>query len=411
MQLSGFARYSQLNYQPDAIGDLLYNGFAPWAQRTSFATGVQGDASWKVAPRHTLRGGFLVQRERVTSFAQANALPLVPDPGRSGCARHSGRPDRRHHRRLRPHRLDLQRLPAGRMEGAADAHRECRSALRCHHRHHQREPAQPARQRRLGAHAGDHPARGICPLLRSRPVEPGLRRRDRGARRHDRRHRGHDQRPGARRTLRQHRHRPDGEAGRWPHHRLQRLLQVGRELPRQGPVRRTGLPDRLQLLERPGARLRALRQLRQGPVVALRQPRLVAGQLDQHHLGPVQLRAGGAGLHRQQLDLRRPQPELDRLGRCRLRVQHGQRLGDPGLGRRPLRQRPAPDDRDAERRGPAGLCHAQPVGDAAPADQRQQGHQRAVRRHQRHRRPVSAAQPEPASAWARLSSACAGRFS
>ena len=80
MQLSGFARYSQLNYQPDAIGDLLYNGFAPWAQRTSFATGAQGDASWKVVPRHTLRGGFLIQRERVTSFAQANALPLVPDP-------------------------------------------------------------------------------------------------------------------------------------------------------------------------------------------------------------------------------------------------------------------------------------------------------------------------------------------
>lgn len=80
MQLSGFARYSQLNYQPDAIGDLLYNGFAPWAQRTSFAAGVQGDTSWKVASRHTLRGGFLIQRERVTSFAQANALPLVPDP-------------------------------------------------------------------------------------------------------------------------------------------------------------------------------------------------------------------------------------------------------------------------------------------------------------------------------------------
>ncbi|MBI2735042.1 MAG: TonB-dependent receptor [Rhodospirillales bacterium] len=80
MQLSGFARYSQLNYQPDAIGDLLYNGFAPWAQRTSFATGVQGDASWKLAPKHTLRGGFLAQRERVTSFAQANTLPLVPDP-------------------------------------------------------------------------------------------------------------------------------------------------------------------------------------------------------------------------------------------------------------------------------------------------------------------------------------------
>ena len=178
MQLSGFARYSQLNYQPDAIGDLLYNGFAPWAQRTSFATGVQGDASWKMAPRHTLRGGFLVQRERVTSFAQANTLPLVPEPRRSGCTRHSGRPAVRPHRRLRSHRLDLQRLSAGRMEGAADVDRECRFALRRHHRHHQREPAEPAHQRRLGTHAGNHPARGICPLLRSRPAEPGLRRRD-----------------------------------------------------------------------------------------------------------------------------------------------------------------------------------------------------------------------------------------
>lgn len=80
MQLSGFARYSQLSYQPDALGDLLYNGVAPWAKRTSFAVGVQGDASWKVASAHTLRGGFLVQRERVTSFSQTNALPLVPDP-------------------------------------------------------------------------------------------------------------------------------------------------------------------------------------------------------------------------------------------------------------------------------------------------------------------------------------------
>ena len=50
MQFSGFARYSQLNYQPDAIGDLLYNGFAPWAQRTSFATGVQGDAAGRWRP-------------------------------------------------------------------------------------------------------------------------------------------------------------------------------------------------------------------------------------------------------------------------------------------------------------------------------------------------------------------------
>lgn len=80
MQLSGFARYSKLSFQPDPIGDLMYNGIAPNAQRTSFSVGVQGDASWKVASNHTLRGGFLVQRERVTSSAQTNAFPLVGDP-------------------------------------------------------------------------------------------------------------------------------------------------------------------------------------------------------------------------------------------------------------------------------------------------------------------------------------------
>jgi outer membrane receptor protein involved in Fe transport len=80
LQFSGFARYSSLNYQPDALGDLLFNGISPWSQRKSFAAGVQADASWKVASNHTLRGGFLIQRERVTSLTNANTLPLVADP-------------------------------------------------------------------------------------------------------------------------------------------------------------------------------------------------------------------------------------------------------------------------------------------------------------------------------------------
>ena len=80
MQLSGFTRYSNLSYQPDVIGDLLYNGIQPYANRKSLAAGVQGDASLKVASAHTLRGGFLVQRERVTSLTHGNAVTLVADP-------------------------------------------------------------------------------------------------------------------------------------------------------------------------------------------------------------------------------------------------------------------------------------------------------------------------------------------
>jgi outer membrane receptor protein involved in Fe transport len=80
-QLSGFARYSKLTYQPDQFGDLAFNGIAPWTQRTTFATGVQGDGSWKIANKHTLRGGFLVQRERATANTQGNSLlQVLSDP-------------------------------------------------------------------------------------------------------------------------------------------------------------------------------------------------------------------------------------------------------------------------------------------------------------------------------------------
>ena len=76
-QLSGFTRYSKLSYQPDPLGDLAFNGIAPWTQRTSLATGIQGDGSWKAFDKHTVRGGFLVQREHATSITNGNTLPLV----------------------------------------------------------------------------------------------------------------------------------------------------------------------------------------------------------------------------------------------------------------------------------------------------------------------------------------------
>jgi outer membrane receptor protein involved in Fe transport len=75
-QLSGFARWSNLTYQPDPFGDLMFNGVAPWASRTNFATGLQGDGSWKITDSHTLRGGFLVQREHATDRTDAQVLPV-----------------------------------------------------------------------------------------------------------------------------------------------------------------------------------------------------------------------------------------------------------------------------------------------------------------------------------------------
>lgn len=76
VQFSAFGRSSNLSYQPDYLGDLMFNGISPWASRNSLAFGVQTDASWKLHEKHTLRGGFLVQRERATSITYANVLPV-----------------------------------------------------------------------------------------------------------------------------------------------------------------------------------------------------------------------------------------------------------------------------------------------------------------------------------------------
>jgi outer membrane receptor protein involved in Fe transport len=76
VQLSAFSRYSGLNYKPDPFGDLMFNGISPAANRTDLVTGLQGDGSWKVADTHTVRGGFLAQREHATSFTNAQVLPV-----------------------------------------------------------------------------------------------------------------------------------------------------------------------------------------------------------------------------------------------------------------------------------------------------------------------------------------------
>ena len=75
-QVSAFSRYSSLYYSPDPLGDLLFNGIAQSASRHDLATGVQGDGSWRVNDRHTIRAGFLAQGERTTSTTVSSVLPV-----------------------------------------------------------------------------------------------------------------------------------------------------------------------------------------------------------------------------------------------------------------------------------------------------------------------------------------------
>ena len=76
-QLAGFSRYSSLYFSPgDPTADILFNGIAQTAYRQSWASGVQGDGSWRASPDHTVRSGFYIQRERSPFSTTSNVLPV-----------------------------------------------------------------------------------------------------------------------------------------------------------------------------------------------------------------------------------------------------------------------------------------------------------------------------------------------
>jgi outer membrane receptor protein involved in Fe transport len=76
LQVSVFNRTSSLNFKPDLLGDLLFNGIAQQASRQDVATGIQADGSWKVNEQHTLRMGLLAQIEHATSATNSSVLPV-----------------------------------------------------------------------------------------------------------------------------------------------------------------------------------------------------------------------------------------------------------------------------------------------------------------------------------------------
>ncbi|MDE2370297.1 MAG: TonB-dependent receptor [Burkholderiales bacterium] len=76
VQTSLVARGSSLAYDPDWLGDLLFNGIAQQATKKNSALALQSDGSYKLDARHTLRGGLYLQGDRSTSSTTAHVLPV-----------------------------------------------------------------------------------------------------------------------------------------------------------------------------------------------------------------------------------------------------------------------------------------------------------------------------------------------
>jgi outer membrane receptor protein involved in Fe transport len=56
-QISGFGRESEQHFTPDPVGDLYINGEASEVHRTLYSAGLQGDASYQLGDKHTIRAG------------------------------------------------------------------------------------------------------------------------------------------------------------------------------------------------------------------------------------------------------------------------------------------------------------------------------------------------------------------
>ncbi len=75
-QLSLFGRYSTLNFRPDVLGDILFNGISQAARKTDTAVGVQAEGVYRLNDQHTLRFGAIVQVDRSTSNTTSEVLPV-----------------------------------------------------------------------------------------------------------------------------------------------------------------------------------------------------------------------------------------------------------------------------------------------------------------------------------------------
>jgi outer membrane receptor protein involved in Fe transport len=76
LQVSAFSRYSSLNFIPDPIGDLQYNGVASSVFRSSFLGGLMGDAAYRLNALNTLRFGFTGSGENATANNYSTVFPV-----------------------------------------------------------------------------------------------------------------------------------------------------------------------------------------------------------------------------------------------------------------------------------------------------------------------------------------------
>ncbi|MEI9926403.1 MAG: TonB-dependent receptor [Sphingomonas sp.] len=76
LQASLFGRISSLDYFPDTLGELLFNGVAQRASKRDLTAGGQIEAVYRLSSAHTLRAGLVVSRDHGDSRTTTQVFPV-----------------------------------------------------------------------------------------------------------------------------------------------------------------------------------------------------------------------------------------------------------------------------------------------------------------------------------------------
>jgi hypothetical protein len=77
-QAAYFSRYYRLNFDPDPVGDLIFNGVAARLLHSGFVNGIQSDIAYHLED-HIVRSGIYVSGETIETDDHAEAFPANPD--------------------------------------------------------------------------------------------------------------------------------------------------------------------------------------------------------------------------------------------------------------------------------------------------------------------------------------------
>ncbi len=92
LQISQSFRASDLNFKPDVVGDVVFNGIASAADHRLLSNNFQTDVSDKLNDSHTLRGGAAVSVQHATVNTTDAVLPAAWDQSQAAWAQTSSQP-------------------------------------------------------------------------------------------------------------------------------------------------------------------------------------------------------------------------------------------------------------------------------------------------------------------------------